>query len=389
MFVALCLIGCVDRRIKFDDDVIYVKSRIKFDGDDMHVETFMINNDTLTIEPAGSPYPFAIDMTLADYRRVFSFCKENKSFDYQGITEYYTFREKDNQIILEQNHDHGGYNVVYANILDPRIVLQWGVHVGEKRDSVLKKLYMKEEIPDFHVLMVSRYPENNKTYFYFDKDTLCHIKILSDYNVIQNPEYIGPVEIGRTRGWTGEKLYAVKGIDRINNTTACYLNEQGDTVIPYGIYDYFGYDSIAPIGLVVDPQVGIVAINNKGERLFKVMWRDELMHEPDNVCDGLFRILDDEGKIGFADTLGHVVIKPQFQCALPFKSGHARVAYHGKMVEKEDYSDWESDEWFYIDKKGQRVEVKEGSRRCITGIEYIIMLLLHFLSFGILFPAAA
>ena len=253
--------------------------------------------------------------------------------------------------------------------------------MGETRDSVLSKLYMKEGIRDFHVLVIGDYPIDGKTYLYFYKDTLCRIKILSDNSIIQNPEPCGFIEAGRCRGWNGKKLFAAKRAEFLK--PICYLTEQGDTIVPYGKYEYCGYDSIAPIGIVVEPHGGIVMINNKGEELFKVMTIDNF--QADYVSEGLYRILDDKGKIGYADTLGNVIIKPQFQCAWPFQGGHARVAYHGKKNSKDEHSDWESDEWFYIDKNGQRVDVPESNRKCLTGIEFLLVSAFLFLK-HMLFP---
>lgn len=373
-FIAILTISCVGRRTTDNNDR------------GIHVNTFTIYNDTLTIEPVDgdneAPYPFGFQNPMADYRKNFSFLKEDKTSDYQGFYDYYTFSSLDNQIIFEEKkYDHPLYTVIYANITDPRIVLKSGIHVGERKDIVLSKLYMKEEIRDFHVLVIGYYPIDGRTYLYFDNDTLCRIKILSENDVIQNPEPCGPVEAGRIRGWKGKKLLAAKGSEFLK--PVCYLNEQGDTIVPYGKYEYCGYDSIAPIGIVSEPRGGIVMINNKGEKLFKVMTIDNL--QADYVSEGLYRILDEEGKIGYADTLGNVVIKPQFQCAWPFEGGHARVAYHGKKISEDEHSEWESDEWFYVDKKGQVVEVKEGKGQCITGIEYLLFLPFLFLK-QLLFP---
>ena len=372
IFAALLTISCVGREETASEEK----------GD--HVNTFIYSNDTLTIEPVNgdcmAPYPFGFQKPLADYRKDFSFLKENKTSDYQCIQNYYTFSSQDNQIILqEESYDDPFYTVIYANITDPRIVLKSGIHVGETRDSVLSKLHMKEEVPNFHVLIVGFYPTYGKTYFYFDKDTLCRIKILSIENVIQNPEPCGFIEAGRCRGWKGKKLFAAKGSEFLN--PVCYLNEQGDTIVPYGKYEYCGFDSIAPIGIVAEPHVGIVMINSKGEKLFEVMTIDNF--QADDICEGLYRILDDEGKIGYADTLGHVVIKPQFQCAWPFEGGRARVAYHGKKNSMDEHSEWESDEWFYIDKNGQRVDGPNG--KCLTGIESLLVLPFLFIK-HLLFP---
>lgn len=75
--------------------------------------------------------------------------------------------------------------------------------------------------------------------------------------------------------------------------------------------------------------------------------------------DGMYRIVDANGKIGYANEEGQVLIKPQFACAFPFDEGKAQVAYTGKCLEVPgsggEYHYWESDAWFYIDKQGNRL----------------------------------
>lgn len=374
IFAALLTISCVCRQETASEEK----------GD--KVNSFYITNDTLTLEPVNgdcmTPYPFGFQKSLADYRKDFSFLKENKTSDYQCVHNYYTFSSQDNQIILQELiEDDSIHTVIYANITDPRIVLKSGIHVGETKDSVLSKLHMKKEFPNFRVLITGLYPTEGKTYFYFDKDTLNRIKILSEESAIQNPEPCGFIEAGRYRGWKGKKLFAAKGAEFLK--PICYLNEQGDTIVPYGKYEYCGFDSIAPIGIVAEPHYGIVMINNKGEKLFKVMTIDNF--QADDVHEGLYRILDDEGKIGYADTLGNVVIKPQFQCALPFEGGSARVAYHGKKNDMDEHGEWESDEWFYIDKNGQRLDIPQNKQKCLNGIEYLLVSPFLFIK-HLLFP---
>ena len=56
------------------------------------------------------------------------------------------------------------------------------------------------------------------------------------------------------------------------------------------------------------------------------------------------------------DSLGHVVAKPQFKCALPFKGGKAKVTYTGHESDPHDeHSEWVSDDWFYIDYQGNKL----------------------------------
>ena len=52
-------------------------------------------------------------------------------------------------------------------------------------------------------------------------------------------------------------------------SSVCYLNEQGDTIVPFGKYHYGGSDTIRHIGFVMEPhKPGWTTINNKGEKLF-------------------------------------------------------------------------------------------------------------------------
>lgn len=69
-------------------------------------------------------------------------------------------------------------------------------------------------------------------------------------------------------------------------SSVCYLNERGDTVIPFGKYHYGGSDTIRHIGFVVEPHTpGWTTINNKGEKLFYTFSFD---NGPDYVEEGLF-----------------------------------------------------------------------------------------------------
>ena len=80
---------------------------------------------------------------------------------------------------------------------------------------------------------------------------------------------------------------------------------------------------------------------------------------PDYVEEGLFRIINDEMLMGFADTLGNVIIKPQFAFVWPFKDGKAEVTYTGEKKALDDYGEhwtWQSDDWFYIDKNGNKLK---------------------------------
>mgnify|MGYP003092109770 FL=1 len=79
----------------------------------------------------------------------------------------------------------------------------------------------------------------------------------------------------------------------------------------------------------------------------------------DYVSEGMYRIVDQRGRIGYADESGKTVIKPRFAFGFPFKNGKAKVTEKGTMKEVPgsdgEYHYWNSDEWYYINKKGKRI----------------------------------
>lgn len=134
----------------------------------------------------------------------------------------------------------------------------------------------------------------------------------------------------------------------------CYLNESRDTIVPYGKYRFCQTDTIRNIGFVYENRQNarIICIDNQGKELFYFFKYDNGV---DYVREGLFRITDDKGLIGFANTLGNITIKPQFKFAFPFKNGKAKVTFTGeeKAIFNGEHHEWVSNEWQYINKKGE------------------------------------
>jgi hypothetical protein len=134
----------------------------------------------------------------------------------------------------------------------------------------------------------------------------------------------------------------------------CYVNQKGDTIIPYGRFSQSFSDTIVTYGIVVEKtgdQFDLIGINQKGQKLYNVQWFD---NGPDYLEEGLFRILRN-GKTGFADSTGKVVIEPQFDCAFPFSKGMAKVAYDCESEKDLDHITMKSDHWLYIDKTGEKI----------------------------------
>jgi hypothetical protein len=65
------------------------------------------------------------------------------------------------------------------------------------------------------------------------------------------------------------------------------------------------------------------------------------------------------GKIGYADENGIIIIEPKHECAEQFENGIAKVAMTCRVVKDKhdaEHSSMESSSWFYIDKKGNTVK---------------------------------
>lgn len=131
------------------------------------------------------------------------------------------------------------------------------------------------------------------------------------------------------------------------------LNERGDTIAPFGRFDYCFFETTHTFGSVYDSQRGgFYALDATGKELYEVFGFD---NGPDYVEEGLFRIVIDE-KIGYANEDGEIVIQPQYSCAYPFEDGKAMVTFNCTKTIEFEMTKWESEEWFYIDKTGKKVE---------------------------------
>lgn len=76
---------------------------------------------------------------------------------------------------------------------------------------------------------------------------------------------------------------------------------------------------------------GWIAINRQEKQLFEVYNTSIGEPSPDHLVDGKIRIVDEYGKIGFANHKGKVIIKPQFEMVSSFYNGKAII---GKTCEK-------------------------------------------------------
>ncbi|MBQ0768870.1 MAG: WG repeat-containing protein [Bizionia sp.] len=132
-----------------------------------------------------------------------------------------------------------------------------------------------------------------------------------------------------------------------------YMNSKGDVIIPAGKYDYCFTDTIRELGIVVEKETGrLLGIDRNANELFEVFRFD---NGPDYEKSGVFRILKN-GKIGYANPKGEIVIDPQFECAYPFEGAFAKVANTCEITTNGEHSSWNSDNWYRITKDGKRIE---------------------------------
>src|SRR5574344_669952 len=140
----------------------------------------------------------------------------------------------------------------------------------------------------------------------------------------------------------------------INNDYDCgYINADGDTIIRIGKYAICYTDTIKEFGIVLKDYSGFIAINSKDSFLCNVFAFD---NGPDIISDGFFRITDENGNIGYADSEGNIAINHQYKCAYPFIDNKAKVSYHCISIKDGEYKSWDSDNWFYINKKGSIIQ---------------------------------
>lgn len=152
-----------------------------------------------------------------------------------------------------------------------------------------------------------------------------------------------------------------------NGKYACYQNSDGKAITQNKKYAIAFTDTISTIGFVGTRKGKIIGIDKQGKKLFEVYKID---NGPDYISDGMFRIVGKDGKIGFADTCGIIVIPPVFSYATPFRDGEAKVTFEGENQKHGEYQCWKSNYWFFM-KKPASIEIPNASMSKITEISPI------------------
>ena len=138
--------------------------------------------------------------------------------------------------------------------------------------------------------------------------------------------------------------------------TSGYVNQQGDTIIAADKYARCYTDTFYHYAVVFDPKRGgFIGINRKEEKLFNAVQTGDgyFMEE----ADGMIMIIEN-GKYGFANHFGEVVIRTQYDCANNFENGKAKVSNDCSPSPESDseHRTVQMNTWFYIDKTGKRLD---------------------------------
>lgn len=137
-----------------------------------------------------------------------------------------------------------------------------------------------------------------------------------------------------------------------------FVNDKGDTIIPFGKYAYYGMDTLTHYANVIEhPNDSIwgrqIAIDRNQNVLFDLVMFD---NGPEPFNEGLTRALRN-GKMGYANKFGQIVIPCIYDYAKWFDNGKAEVTFEAKeYFDMDEHRQVVSNEWFEINKKGQKIE---------------------------------
>jgi hypothetical protein len=140
-----------------------------------------------------------------------------------------------------------------------------------------------------------------------------------------------------------------------------YKNSGGKVVIPA---EYMRAEAFQnQIAFVADRQKWMI-IDTKGKIIPITPFLIEENNMPDAFSNGLAR-LEKDGKIGYYDNTGRVVIAPQFAFGYPFEGGKAKVCTDCKKETKKNKTEYVG-KFFFIDTTGNP---SDGTKKSTEGSE--------------------
>ncbi|RYZ79439.1 MAG: WG repeat-containing protein, partial [Proteobacteria bacterium] len=136
--------------------------------------------------------------------------------------------------------------------------------------------------------------------------------------------------------------------DMGNGSKIAYVNNSGDTIIPFGKYGYFGTDTLVHFANVLkntddNNYSRPMAISRDQKELFDLELYDNYLQP---FHEGLIAV-SRNGKMGYANKYGQIVIPCTYDYAGWFENGRANVTFNAvEYLDGDDHLKVDSDEWF-------------------------------------------
>ncbi|MGB0861695.1 MAG: WG repeat-containing protein [Saprospiraceae bacterium] len=146
-----------------------------------------------------------------------------------------------------------------------------------------------------------------------------------------------------------ENDYLVVVWDTIHYSECGYMDASGKMVIPMGRYPICMTDTFSNFAVVYKSNKGFIGINRAEKVLFTIFMYD---NGPDFPSEGLFRITKN-GKVGFANLEGKVVVEPKYSAVYPFSEGLSAFCKDCSTERMGEVSTWKGGKWGFMNKKGE------------------------------------
>lgn len=172
--------------------------------------------------------------------------------------------------------------------------------------------------------------------------------------ITTNPVTIGVIVDGELNKIVTEKAGKLLGKQSLMNFA------DSITELDHKIVDVVALDAHNPEYAFCNPVADkylIICTENRYPDISQTEYRPfQYDNGDDYISDGRYRIVDKEGKIGYATEDGAVIITPRYAFGYPFYKEKAKVTDEGYLAEVEgsdgEYHYWKSDNWYWIDKMG-------------------------------------
>lgn len=173
---------------------------------------------------------------------------------------------------------------------------------------------------------------------------------------------------------SGQEKFKIK-VEETSNWRSNYyiVNEKGETIKKLDsakfsfLFSGRNYQHFAIFG--IEGESGWCAIDINEKILFKVYNTSFGEPSPDGLVENKIRIVDENDKIGFADSTGKIIIKPQFEIATTFHKGKAIIGENCEKIPWNKHAKEQDCHHYsivckkhgYINEKGEVVQISDVS----------------------------